>query len=34
LVKVSLSAASEVDALMDAGVYETYVQEEEEKGGH
>jgi len=34
LVKVTLSDESELDDLMDATVYETYVQEEEEKGGH
>jgi glycine cleavage system H protein len=34
LVKVTLSDAGDFDALMDAGAYEKYVQEEEEKGGH
>lgn len=34
LVKVALSDASELDDLMEAAVYEKYVQEEEEKGGH
>lgn len=34
LVKVSLSDAGELDALMDAAAYEAFVQEEEEKGGH
>lgn len=34
LVKVSLSDAGELDALMDATAYEAFVQEEEEKGGH
>jgi glycine cleavage system H protein len=34
LVKVTLSDPSELDALMDAGAYEAFVQEEEEKGGH
>lgn len=34
LIKVSLSNASDLDSLMDAATYETYVQEEEEKGGH
>jgi glycine cleavage system H protein len=34
LVKVTLSDAGELDGLMDAAVYEKYVQEEEEKGGH
>ena len=34
LIKVTLSDESELADLMDATVYEVYVQEEEEKGGH
>ncbi len=34
LVKVTPSDASELDDLMDVTVYEKYVAEEEEKGGH
>lgn len=34
LVKVTPSDLGELDALMDAAVYEKYVAEEEEKGGH
>jgi len=34
LVKVAPSSLGELDALMDVAVYEKYVAEEEEKGGH
>ncbi len=34
LVKVTPSDAGELDDLMDVTVYEKYVAEEEEKGGH
>jgi glycine cleavage system H protein len=34
LVKVAPSALGELDTLMDVVVYEKYVAEEEEKGGH
>ena len=34
LVKVTPDDASEFEGLMDAASYETYVQDEEEKGGH
>ncbi len=34
LVKVTPSDLGELDALMDVAVYEKYVAEEEEKGGH
>ena len=34
LVKVAPSSLGELDALMDVTVYEKYVAEEEEKGGH
>ena len=34
LVKVTPSNLGELDALMDVAVYEKYVAEEEEKGGH
>ena len=34
MVKVSPSDPSELDDLMDAAVYEKFVQEEEEKGAH
>lgn len=34
LLKAALSDQDELTELMDAAAYETYVQEEEEKGGH
>lgn len=34
LIKVKASDAGELEDLMDAGTYEAYVIEEDEKGGH
>ena len=34
LIKVAPTDLAELNALMDAAVYEKYVAEEEEKGGH